>query len=208
MKKQIIRAGLILLTSAGFQLSAVPQFVVSDPAALQALERGNAMQIKDFTETVRSGQTLMEIQGMQKDMMDIYKKSQGFIEDMTMFVQIGERLVVLGKSFESFKPYENYFTGRGGTQMIGKVETVKSLYYMVESLISSCTREGLTPGDRVTMLTEVNNALSQIITIIEAIKSSIGNSLRNNAMNKMYNNSIYNSGGWGKMDVNFGTGDQ
>lgn len=187
-----------------FGAKSYSQFVVSDPAALQALERANAVQLKDFAESMRSGQSLMQIQGMQKDMVDIYKKSAEFVQNINLFIQIGERLLKLEKEFENFQVYEGYYKKKG-SGAINQLQTITNCYVVAESLINTCTQEGLTPGDRVNLLTTVDNALTEAMKIIQTIKSVLNSEIVQNATKNIFQDMIYSSQGWSSMDVNFST---
>lgn len=192
------------MAAAIISAGAHGQFVVSDPAALQALERSNAVQLKEFAETMRNGQSLVQIQGMQKDMVDIYKKSAEFVQNVNLFIQIGERLLKLEKEFENFQVYEGYYKKKG-SGAVNQLQTIANLYVVAESLINTCTQEGLTPGDRVGLLTTVDRALSEAMKIIQTIKSILNAEIVQNATKNIFQSMIYSSRGWSSMDVNFST---
>lgn len=182
-----------------FSININAQLVVTDPGTLQALERQNAVQLKDFQESIKNGMTLTQIQGLQKEMLDLYNKSSNYIQNATLFYRISQKLYDLGKELKDFKAYEeNYSSSQINLRQI---QNLASTYYSIQDLLSMLTDEGLTPGDRIQMLNTIETSINRVIEIILEIKAIVINTIKNKAQGIEYQKGILKTPGFSKLKM-------
>ena len=197
-------------TSAILLNNAIGQFVVTAPAleTEMGIQNQNSTQqlatsTQTLTETINQSGTLSNMQTIQQQVLDIYKKSTGAIQQIQTFVSVMQNLDQIKNEISQIGKYET-LAKKQGIDLPSIFRSLENKFVQCTDLVNSATKEDMTPAERIKIVVDVASMLENIIGSIAGVKTNIINNIQNNILTNTIKQSLGQCG-FGPNVLNFKT---
>lgn len=201
---------IMFCTSAILLNNAIGQFVVTAPAleTEMGIQNQNSSQqlatsTQTLTETINQSGTLSNMQTIQQQVLDIYKKSTGAIQQIQTFVSVMQNLDQIKNEISQIGKYET-LAKKQGIDLPSIFRSLENKFIQCTDLVNSATKEDMTPADRIKIVIDVASMLESIIGSIAGVKTNIVNNIQNNILTNTVKESLGKCG-FGPNVLNFKT---
>lgn len=156
-----------------------------------------------LTETINQSGTLSNMQTIQQQVLDIYKKSTGAIQQIQTFVSVMQNLDQIKNDISKIGKYET-LAKKQGIDLPSIFRGLENQFIQCTDLVNSATKEDMTPADRIKIVVDVAKMLENIIGSIAGVKTNIVNNIQNNILTNTIKQSLGKCG-FGPNVLNFNT---
>ena len=197
-------------TSAILLNNAIGQFVVTAPAleTEMGIQNQNSTQqlvttTQTLTETINQSGTLSNMQTIQQQVLDIYKKSTGAIQQIQTFISLMQNLDQIKNDISKIGKYET-LAKKQGIDLPSIFRSLENQFTQCTDLVNSATKEDMTPAERIKMVVDVASMVENIIGSIAGVKTNIVSNIKNNILTNTVKESLGKCG-FGPNVLNFKT---
>lgn len=201
----------IMFCTVGILLSNITGQVVVVAPALETemgIQNQNSTQqlvnsTQTLTETINQSGTLSNMQTIQQQVLDIYKKSTGAIQQVQTFISVMQNIEQIKSEISNIGKHEK-LAQKQGIDLPSIFQSLESKFVQCTDLVNSATKEDMTPSERINIVVDVAAMLENIIGTIAGVKTNIVGNIKNNILTNTIKQSLGNCG-FGPNVLNFKT---
>lgn len=176
-------------TTAILVHNSIAQLVVTAPALETQAGVQNSYMSQNLAETINQSGTLSNMQTMQQQVLDIYKKSTGAIEQIQTFISVMQNIDQIKDEIAKIGKYET-LAKKQGIDLPAIFKGLEQKFIQCTDLVSSATKEDMTPAERINIVVNVASMLEEIVGSIAGVKSNIVGNIKNNILTNTIKESL------------------